>query len=109
MVFALLRRKALRRKEYKKGYAEGYAEGRAEAHATWRAWLDRMEAAKSAGKPFDEPTPAEQWNRISEKAKTSTPACKYKTLLVCGLAERVNDRGKRETMLVIGLVWEAER
>lgn len=104
MVFALLRRK-----EYKKCYADGYAEGRAEADATWHAWLDRMEAAKSAGKPFDEPNPSGQWNRIAEKAKTSIRAPKYKTWLVCGLAERVNSRGKCETMLVIGLAWTPER
>lgn len=34
--------------------------GRAEAHAEWDAWYARLLKAKSAGVPFDEPTPAER-------------------------------------------------
>ena len=46
------------------GKAEGIAEGKAEgfqmANQEWVEWFQRKEAAEAAGKPFDEPSPAEQ-------------------------------------------------
>ena len=39
------------------GHAEGIVEGKTHAQREWRDWLERKEAAETAGEPFNEPPP----------------------------------------------------
>ena len=39
------------------GEARGLIEGQTHMHRLWTEWLDRKEAAESAGVPFDDPPP----------------------------------------------------
>ncbi len=39
------------------GEARGLIEGQTRMHRLWTEWLDRKEAAESAGVPFDDPPP----------------------------------------------------
>lgn len=39
------------------GRAEGVAKGAAKSNQAWRAWYERMQAARREGRPFDEPPP----------------------------------------------------
>ena len=58
--FAMIAADYFRRK-YLEPLKEGQREeGRAEANAEWHAWYARLLKAKSAGVPFDEPTPTER-------------------------------------------------
>ena len=45
------------------GRSEGLAEGFQEANAEWVEWFKRKDAAEAAGEPFDEPSPAEKYEK----------------------------------------------
>ncbi len=53
--------KLFRDRVYAEGKAEGKAEGFQMANQAWVEWFQRKEAAEAAGEPFDEPSPAEQY------------------------------------------------
>ena len=40
--------------------ARNIAKGRAAERVEWKSWLDRMEAARAKGEPFDEPRPGSE-------------------------------------------------
>ena len=46
------------------GEARGRAEGRTDAYQVWEEWLRRQEDAKAQGRPFDEPPPSLNGDRI---------------------------------------------
>ena len=45
------------------GRSEGLAEGFQGANAEWIEWFKRKDAAEAAGEPFDEPSPAEKYEK----------------------------------------------
>ena len=45
------------------GRSEGLAEGFQGANAEWIEWFKRKDAAEAAGEPFNEPSPAEKYEK----------------------------------------------
>ncbi|MDE0397304.1 MAG: hypothetical protein OXL96_05835 [Candidatus Poribacteria bacterium] len=45
------------------GRSEGLAEGFQEANAEWMEWFKRRDAAEAAGEPFNDPSPAEKYQK----------------------------------------------
>ena len=45
------------------GRSEGLAEGFQEANTEWMEWFKRKDAAEAAGEPFNEPSPAEKYEK----------------------------------------------
>ena len=45
------------KRRIQKAEERGRAEGKAHAQKEWREWLERKEAAETAGEPFNEPPP----------------------------------------------------
>ena len=62
---------ARQKKRVEKARAEGLAEGRSEglaegfqgANAEWIEWFKRKDAVEAAGEPFNEPSPAEKYEK----------------------------------------------
>ena len=45
------------------GRSEGLAEGFQEANTEWMEWFKRRDAAEAAGEPFNDPSPAEKYQK----------------------------------------------
>ena len=54
---------ARQKKRVEKARAEGLAEGFQGANAEWIEWFKRKDAAEAAGEPFNEPSPAEKYEK----------------------------------------------
>ena len=104
----LFRPKGIRQR-YPISYNLGVAEGRDQGNAIFRAWLDRMEAAKATGEPFAEPFPVVHRSTADLKSVPFAPEYQDKTWFVVGMAEGPNGQGKRQKMLLIGLAQRTIR
>ena len=64
------KRDAREKRRVEQARAEGLAEGRSEgfqgANAEWIEWFKRKDAAEAAGEPFDEPSPAEKYEKENQ-------------------------------------------